>query len=113
MKKAELIQIIKEELESILKEKEIEFDMINDDHLAKVSSKILSLIGPVLKSKIQILNLRNLEPSEVAHKIQLQVINNLRKERFVDSKKVEEETKKILALSNALKMPSSVAGPVK
>lgn len=113
MKKSEVIQIIKEEIESILKEQEIEFDMLKDDDVMKVSSEILSLIKPVISSKLNILKIKKLKPSKVADKIQVQVINNLRKERFVDSEKIKKETQRILALSNALKMPSSVAGPVK
>lgn len=113
MKKSELIKIIKEEVENILQESDYDFDMLKDDDVITVGDVIRKQIVPAIKSKLEILKAKNLKPSDVASKIQMQVINSLRDERFIKSEKIKQETENVLARSNALKMPSSVAGPVK
>ena len=113
MKKSDLIKIIKEEVENILQESDYDFDMLKDDDVLKVGDVVRKQIVPAIKSKLGILKAKNLKPSEVASKMQMQVINSLRAERFIKSEKIKQETENVLARSNALKMPSSVAGPVK
>lgn len=113
LSKSHLIKIIKEEVENILQESDYDFDMLKDDDVLKVGDVVRKQIVPAIKSKLGILKAKNLKPSEVASKMQMQVINSLRAERFIKSEKIKQETENVLARSNALKMPSSVAGPVK